>query len=92
MRYIDADALIDDCKKYFNELNPSRDGKECARIRWLIGILSNALTIELEIVRCKDCEYGEQDEDGWWYCRSFGCQVGDEDGSGFCADAERKLK
>ena len=46
--------------------------------------------IELEIVRCKDCEYGEQDEYGRWYCRGFGCQVGDEDGSGFCSDAERK--
>ena len=47
-------------------------------------------TIELEIVRCKDCEYGEQDEYGRWYCRSFGCQIGNEDGSGFCSDAERK--
>lgn len=48
MRLIDADALIDDCKKYLNELNPSRDGKECARIHWLIGILSNAHAIEPE--------------------------------------------
>ena len=46
MRAIDADALIDDCKKYLNELNPSRDGKECTRIHWLIGILSNAPTIK----------------------------------------------
>ena len=48
MRLIDADALIDDCKKYLNKLNPSRDGKECTRIHWLIGILSNAPTIEPE--------------------------------------------
>lgn len=47
-RLIDADALIDDCKKYLNKLNPSRDGKECTRIYWLIGILSNAPTIEPE--------------------------------------------
>lgn len=46
MRLIDADALIDDCKKYLNKLNPSRDGKECTRIHWLIGILSDAPTIE----------------------------------------------
>ena len=46
MRLIDVDALIDDCKKYLNSLNPSRDGKECTRIHWLIGILSNAPTIE----------------------------------------------
>ena len=43
-----------------------------------------------EIIRCKDCVYGEQDDIGRWYCRSLGCQVGDEDGSGFCADGERK--
>ena len=48
MRPIDADALIDDCKKYLNSLNPSRDGKECTRIHWLIGILSNAHAIEPE--------------------------------------------
>ena len=48
MRLIDADALIDDCKKYLNKLNPSRDGKECTRIHWLIGILSAAPTIEPE--------------------------------------------
>jgi hypothetical protein len=44
----------------------------------------------LEIVRCKDCEYGEQDEVGRWFCSDLGCQIGDEDGSGFCADAERR--
>lgn len=43
-----------------------------------------------EIIHCKECEHGVQDEDERWYCRGFGCQVGDEDGSGFCADAERK--
>lgn len=47
-RLIDVDALIDDCKKYLNSLNPSRDGKECTRIHWLIGVLSNAPTIEPE--------------------------------------------
>lgn len=43
-----------------------------------------------EIVRCKDCEYGAQDEVGRWFCRSLGCQIGNEDGSGYCADAERR--
>ena len=43
-----------------------------------------------EIIRCKDCEYGEQDEVGRWFCRSLGCQIGNEDGSGYCADAERR--
>lgn len=43
-----------------------------------------------EIIHCKECKYGVQDEDEWWYCEGFGCQVGEEDGSGFCADAERR--
>ena len=43
-----------------------------------------------EIIRCKDCKYGEQDEVGRWFCRSLGCQIGNEDGSGYCADAERR--
>lgn len=42
------------------------------------------------VVRCRDCECGEQDEIGRWYCRSFGCQVGDSDGSGYCVDGERR--
>ena len=43
-----------------------------------------------EIIRCKECKYGVQDEDKRWYCRSLGCQIGNEDGSGYCADAERR--
>lgn len=44
----------------------------------------------VEIIRCKDCKFGEQDEVGRWFCRSLGCQIGNEDGSGYCADAERR--
>ena len=44
----------------------------------------------VEIIRCKDCEYGEQDEVGRWYCRGLGCQMGDDDGNGFCSDAEKR--
>lgn len=42
------------------------------------------------IIMCKDCEYGKQDDEGWWYCRDLGCMMGDADGSGFCSDAERR--
>ena len=56
----------------------------------LVEALMDAPTIEPEIVRCKDCEYGKQDEVGRWFCWSLGCQIGDEDGSGYCADAERR--
>lgn len=48
MRPIDADALTEDCKRYLSTLNPDRDGKECTRIHWLIGVLANASTIEPE--------------------------------------------
>lgn len=45
---------------------------------------------QTEIVRCRDCKYGEQDEIGRWYCRGLGCQMGDDDGNGFCSDAEKR--
>lgn len=48
MRLIDADNLTDDCKRYLATLNPNRDGKECTRIRWLIGVLDNAPSVQPE--------------------------------------------
>lgn len=45
-----------------------------------------------EIVRCKDCIYGQQDEEGRWRCGDVGAQFGADDGSGFCCDGERKEK
>lgn len=45
MRLIDVDNLIDDCKRYLATLIPDRDGKECTRIRWLIGVLDNAPSV-----------------------------------------------
>lgn len=102
MRAIDADALIDDLKHDvamdqdsldYEELTDSNRekiqfDKDCKQNA--IDLLRNAPTIEPEIVRCKDCEYGKQDEVGRWFCWSLGCQIGDEDGSGYCADAERR--
>lgn len=52
MRAIDADALTEDCKRYLGTLNPDKDGKECTRIHWLIGVIENAPTIEPE--PCED--------------------------------------
>ena len=54
------------------------------------SIISAIPSAQPEIIRCKDCKYGEQDEDKWWYCGDLGCQIGDEDGNGFCAEAERR--
>ena len=61
-----------------------------AAIEWCLEGLNNMPSAQLEIIRCKDCTYGVQDEYGRWYCRSLGCQIGDEDGNGFCSDAERR--
>ena len=64
---------------------------------WQAGWRGNAIeslkalpSVQSEIIRCKDCKYGVQDEIGRWYCHGLGCQIGDEDGSGFCADAEKR--
>lgn len=69
--------------------NGWRDGRKLL-LDELLQVVFELPSVQPEIVRCKECKYGIQDEDERWYCRSFGCQVGDEDGSGFCADAERK--
>ena len=53
-------------------------------------ILAKQPSAQPEIIHCKECKYGVQDEDKRWYCRGLGCQVGEADGSGFCADAERR--
>lgn len=59
-------------------------------IRRVNNRLHDLPSAQPEIIYCKECKYGEQDEVRRWYCRNFGCQVGNDDGSGFCADAERK--
>jgi hypothetical protein len=57
---------------------------------WARLRMSELPSAQPEIVRCKDCKYGEQDEVGRWFCSDLGCQIGSKDGSGFCADAERR--
>jgi len=66
--------------------------KYCTKydLRELLADIDSLPSAEPEIVRCKDCKYGEQDEVERWFCRSLGCQIGNEDGSGYCADAERR--
>lgn len=46
-----------------------------------------------EIIHCKDCKYGAQDEDGLWYCTDLhGNTMGeiDKEDTDFCSRAERK--
>jgi hypothetical protein len=56
------------------------------------NIIRNLPSAQPEIIRCKDCEYGEQDHEGDWFCRSYGFQIGGPDGSGFCSEAERRTE
>ena len=79
---IDRQAAIDAPVKMVSE------GLEWIPVYHIKGLPS----AQPEIIRCKDCEYGDQDEVGRWFCTSLGCQIGDDDGSGFCADAERRTE
>ena len=56
--------------------------------RFVINMLEKLPSAEPEIIHCRDCEYGEQDHEGDWFCRSYGFQIGGPDGSGFCSEAE----
>ena len=43
----------------------------------IVQYSNNGFSAEVvgEIVRCKDCEYGEQNDSDCWYCRGLGCQI-----------------
>ena len=66
------------------------NSSDCISRQDAIDAIKTMSSAQPEIIRCKDCEYGEQDEVGRWFCRGLGCQIGNEDGSGYCADAERR--
>lgn len=78
------DEWCTDCKEYDQE-------RHCCP-RWNRVIRETLKDAQPKIIHCRDCKYGEQDEIGRWYCRSLGCQMGDDDGNGFCSDAERRKK
>ena len=77
------DAMCELMRHWFGG-NPKDEIREIKRE------LEKLPSAQPEIIYCKNCEYGEQDEVGRWFCRSLGCQIGNEDGSGYCADAERR--
>ena len=83
---ISRQAAIDALDKRFDSI-PMEQTTEILLLR---KDLRNLPSVQPEIIRCKDCKWGAQDEVGRWFCRSLGCQIGNEDGSGFCADAERR--
>lgn len=69
----------------------AEDDEPCTEKCNDIKILEKLPSAQPEIIRCKDCKYGEQDDVGRWFCNDLGCQIGSEDGSGYCANAERKI-
>lgn len=43
----------------------------------------------VEVVRCKDCIYGELDDEGWYLCTHHGSDWNEE--NHFCSYGERKM-
>ena len=62
-----------DFKEYINSLDIPRDD-----YNGIIQYIDEVSSSQIEIIHCKECEYGKQDDVGRWFCRGFGCQVGDE--------------
>ena len=98
---IDRQAAIDAVKRHTFRLTFAEEQNCEGHVAWsaeavysevMEGVLLDLPSAQPEIIRCKECKYGVQDEDKQWYCRGLGCQVGEADGSGFCADAERRTK
>ena len=89
--FVDRQKILSGMEMYLNHIEKtSRRGiSNTVRAVWLDmrGIVRVA---QSEIIHCRECVYGEQDSDGDWSCRSLGCTIGDLDGSGYCADAERR--
>ena len=79
MRLIDADELEKQLIDYF-----TYSMQLCAEIS---DFIDNALTIELEIVRCKDCTHWSHESICDGFC-SEDCMRHDEDF--YCGYAERK--
>ena len=84
---VSRQAAIDAIRKIYDSVGILGEKWAVDKCQMAIKDLPSA---QPEIIRCRDCKYGELDDDDRWYCRSLGCQIGNEDGSGFCADAERR--
>lgn len=93
--YISKKKLLIECDKLLNKFANQKDDEIRSGFGICLGIIEvkkmiRTLQSEIEIIRCKECIYGEQDEEDRWFCSDLGCQMGDIDGNGFCSDAERK--
>lgn len=84
MRLVDADVLIKQCKPRGIADEVWKESNEYKQI-------INAPTIDaVEVVRCKDCKYGEYRKDFDDYeCHASGCGLV-YDAEFYCADGERR--
>ena len=88
-RYIDADALIISIKNGLWDWDTLDDIKATSVLRQTITDIQNMPTVDVvEPVRCKDCQYHEDEEPGMVYCPHIvGGWVSTE---AFCSDGERR--
>lgn len=95
-RLIDADALkaalgmkddCSECKDTWKACHYDRIYSKMDFCEWI----DDAPTVDaVQVVRCKECKYGEQDDYGWICTNIDGGIMGDENGNGFCCEGERR--
>ena len=90
MRLIDADALIEDIKSFWDW--DSIDGITATTVlKQTITDISHAPTIDAEpVVRCKDCKCWTEWSNGTGSCSRFAIDWLGTDADDFCSMGERK--
>lgn len=90
-RLIYVDEVIRAMQTVMSE-EPNQNSLGCRVFAEIIKGLELTPTVDaVEVVRCKDCMYGELDEcdrDAYYLCHYHGC--GWNDGNHFCSYGERK--
>lgn len=105
IKMIDAEKLNSDIRKIkmstifpsWERMSHEQRENLCKLGRKIRNIIDEQPAADVvEVVRCKDCEYGIpyqdnpfEDETGWFECSYYGCGIADE-GSHFCSHGKRK--
>lgn len=88
--YIDKAELLRDLERKIKEDNERR---MAVVDRDFIDLVNDATVIEdvVEVVRCKDCEYGREEDHNTYSCANFPDGIGGYiSGECFCSYGERK--
>ena len=99
-RLIDADALIEDIKSFWDWDSINGITSETV-LKQTISDIDNAPTIDaVPVVRCKDCRWWDKTDNGFGYCHAEKhCHISAHweisifrtyRGDHFCADGERE--